>query len=394
MKIMFTQLRGGILFVLISLLFFPLSARANPDTQQLLEMIQAQQKQLNAMKVALKKAQASAQSVVSKPDETAKSRPELPNGFELGGGMEIEATESESYTGVDSSDLTLAKLEAYFDTQPHEYLSTHFQLIYEDDGTDTISLDEAYAIIGNTEETPLYLQAGKWAMPFGGFDTAMSTDPLTKTLGETAEAALLVGYSKGGFTIEGYGYNGDTQQSGDENEIDQFGFHGNFETEMNGTAISIGAGYLSNITDSGTITDNVTGGTALVDYVPGWEVHGTITKGPFVIYGGYMTAKDSFASGELAFNSQGAQPAAWNLEAAYVTEIKSKETTFAVTVQGTDEAFALSLPETRYGGAMTVQVLPNYSATLEYLHDEDYSASDGGTGNDGHTLTLKVAAEF
>ena len=66
----------------------------------------------------------------------------------------------------------------------------------------------------------------------------------------------------------------------------------------------------------------------------------------------------------------------------------------AVTVQGTDEAFALSLPETRYGGAMTVQVLPNYSATLEYLHDEDYSASDGGTGNDGHTLTLKVAAEF
>ena len=39
MKIMFTQLRGGVLLVLISLLFSPLSAEANPNTQQLLEMI-------------------------------------------------------------------------------------------------------------------------------------------------------------------------------------------------------------------------------------------------------------------------------------------------------------------------------------------------------------------
>ena len=102
MKIMCTQLRGGVLFVLISLLFFPLSVRANPDTQQLLKMIQAQQKQLDAMKVALKKAQASAQSAVSKADESAKSRPELPYGFEFGGCLEIEATQSESYAGVDS----------------------------------------------------------------------------------------------------------------------------------------------------------------------------------------------------------------------------------------------------------------------------------------------------
>ena len=181
---------------------------------------------------------------------------------------------------------------------------------------------------------------------------------------------------------------------GDEDEIDQFGLHGRFETEVSGTAVSIGAGYLSNISDSGTITDNVTGGTALSDYVPGWEVHGSLTTGPFVFYGGYMTAKDSFASGELAFASQGAQPAAWNLEAAYVTEIMSKETTLAMTMQASEEALALSMPETRYGASVTVQMVPNYSTTLEYLHDNDYSTSDGGTGEDGHTATVKVAAEF
>ena len=107
-----------------------------------------------------------------------------------------------------------------------------------------------------------------------------------------------------------------------------------------------------------------------------------------------MTAKDPFPSGELAFNSQGAQPEAWNLEAAYVTEIMSKETIFAVTVQGSDEAIALSLPETRYGGAMTVQIIPNYAVTMEYLHDEDYSTSDGGTGNDARTAAIKLSAEF
>ena len=85
---------------------------------------------------------------------------------------------------------------------------------------------------------------------------------------------------------------------------------------------------------------------------------------------------------------------AWNLEGAFVTEAFGKETTLAITYQASDEALALSLPETRLGGAITFQVNPNYSATIEYLHDEDYSTSDGGTGSDGHTATLKLAAEF
>jgi hypothetical protein len=394
MKIIYTRLRKSFLLVLMSLLVGGLSAKADPNPKQLLEMIQVQQKQLNSLKAALIKSQEVTKSVINKAKQTAESQPQLPYGFEFGGAMEIEATHSETFAGIDSSDLTLAKLEAYFDTKPHEYLSTHFQLIYEDDGTETISLDEAFAIVGNENKTPFSLQVGKWALPFGGFDTAMSTDPLTKSLGETVEKAGLVGYKKDGITLQAYIYNGDTQKSGDKDEIDQFGLAGSFESEMAGTPFSIGAGYLSNIIDSDGITDAVTGGAALADYVDGWEVHGTLTKGPFMVYAGYMSALDDLGSGELAFNSQGARPAAWNFEAAYVAEIMSRETTFAITAQGTDEALALSLPETRYGGAVTVQVLPNYSATFEYIHDEDYSTSDGGTGNNSHTATLKVVAEF
>ena len=123
-------------------------------------------------------------------------------------------------------------------------------------------------------------------------------------------------------------------------------------------------------------------------------MHGTVNYGAFTVYAGYMSAAEAFESGELAFNGQGAQPAAWNLEAAYVSEIMGKETTLAATIQGTMEAFALSYPETRIGGAVTIQLMDNASVTAEYIHDEDYGTSQGGTGNSGHTATLKVAAEF
>ena len=85
---------------------------------------------------------------------------------------------------------------------------------------------------------------------------------------------------------------------------------------------------------------------------------------------------------------------AWNLEAAYTLPVMGKDTTFAATVQGTREARALSLPEIRYGAAVTVAIVDHFSITGEYLHDEDYSVSEGGTGNSGHTATLKIAAEY
>ena len=257
------------------------------------------------------------------------------------------------------------------------------------------SFDEAFATLGNPEKYPAYLQAGRWAIPFGGFDTAMSTDPLSKSLGETAESAVLVGLTQNGFTVEGYGYNGDTQQTGEGDNIDQWGLSASYEAELTGATVNIGGGYISNIADSGGLTEGLgDNATTLNNYIAGWEIHGTVNYGAFTVYAGYMSANESFESGELAFNGQGAKPAAWNLEAAYVSEIMGKETTLAATIQGTEEAFALSYPETRIGGAVTIQLMDNASVTAEYIHDEDYGTSQGGTGNSGHTATLKVAAEF
>lgn len=366
-----------------------------PTPAHLLVLIEAQQKQLDELKAALLNAQKKADEAATKADKAEKSSSQgLAKSIDIGGAIEIEATSAGDFNNADTSDITLAKVELFVDVTPSDYLSTHVQLVYEDDGDESINLDEAFATLGNTEKFPLYLQAGKWAMPFGGFDTAMSTDPLTKSLGETKEAGILLGVTWQGLTLEGFVYNGDTQKSGEGDNIDQFGLALGYAKEFDKVAFSVGAGYLNNIADSDGLTTGLDGNsTALGSYVRGYEVHGSIALNGFTVRGGLMKA-NAFNTGELVFNNKGASPEAWNAEVSYATPIAGKDVTFAATIQGTDEALALALPESRFGGALTVGILDNVAVTVEFIRDEDYATSVGGTGRNGHTTTLKLAAEF
>jgi len=344
------------------------------------------------------KSQQQAEAAAAEAKAAAKaSKSSVLEKVQVGGVVEVEATSTSGFDNSDSSDITLATVEVFVDAQLHDYLSTHVQLIYEDE-SDTFNFDEAFATVGNTEKFPLFLNFGKGPMAFGGqaggFDTDMSTDPLTKNLGEVKEAAIELGAVYEGLTVRGYIYNGDAQKDGEGDLIDQFGVAAAYGGEAQDVAYNVGVSYISNIADSDGLTALSGVGTSLADYVAGIEVHGDIAYKDFLVRGGYMAALDSFASGEVAFNGQGAKPKAWHVEAAYTMQIMGKDTTFAATVQGTDEALALSLPEMRYGAAVTVGIVDNFAITAEYLHDEDYGTSEGGTGESGNTATLKLAAEF
>ncbi len=364
-----------------------------PSTEQLLKLIQQQQRQLDQMKAALQRAQSSAEQAAAKADAAPKTT--LSSYITIGGLVEIEATEAEAFDKTNSSDVTVSKVELSVDAKPNDWLLAHSLLLYEDDGTETIEIDEAYAMLGNTEKFPLYVQAGKWPMPFGNFDTDMSADPLTLELGETKEKAVMVGAVLGGLSAHAYVYNGDTRQSAASDHIDQFGVAVDYEAEFNGASFSVGASYINNLADSDNLTTALGGSsTGLSNYVPGFEAHGAFKLAGFTLRGGYMTATRAFQAGELAFAGRGAEPAAWHTEIAYTTPILKRDVTFALTAQGTEEALALGLPERRIGGAVTVAVIEHASVTLEYLNDDDYSAGDGGTGATGHTGTVKLAVEF
>lgn len=362
-----------------------------PLTQKdLLAMIEKQQQQINDLQKLLNETKEQAENTQKKVEETS---PAFLDTVQIGGLLEFEATATDTFSGADSSDLSLAKAELSFSAKPHEYVTTNVVALYED-GNNNITLDEATIEIANKEEFPLYTKAGKWALPFGNYDTAMSTDPITKTLGETKENSLLVGATYKGFFGEVFAFNGDTQKSGEGNNIDQYGLNVGYGGDVDGLEVAVAAGYINNIADSDGLTDKISGSTAIQDYVGGVSLNGSVSMSGVTFAAGYVKATDAFQSGELAFNSKGAQPRAWNTELSYTTEILGKETTFAATYQGSDEALALELPESRLGAAVTVGIFDKTAVTVEYLADEDYSTSEGGTGKSGHTATAKLAVEF
>ena len=375
-------------------------AQSAPSPETLFEMIQQQQEQLNALKSALELSQAQAKAAEIKASVAAEKAESSPlAAFEhvtIVGVVEVEATHTESFAGSDTSDITLATVELFVDTQFHELIGTHVQLIYEDDGTETISLDEANFTLGNPDTFPAYLVGGRWKLPFGGgFDTAMSTDPLTLNLGEMQESALLVGAAYEGATIEAYFFNGDTQEAASGDHINRWGLNVGYGGEVDSITYGIGAGYLNNIADTDGLTTALGNNTTtLGEYRSGVEIHGELAYGGFATRGAYMTALDSFSAAEIAFNGAGAKPSSWVFETSYTIPIMGKETTFAGTIQGTKETLALGLPENRIGAAVTVGIVDHFSVTGEYLHDTDYDTTDGGTGNNGHTATVKFAADF
>ena len=71
----------------------------------------------------------------------------------------------------------------------------------------SIVVDGAVITLGNTEKNPVYLAAGKMAVPFGNYETQMISDPLTLEIGETAEDALQLGVEAGGFYGSVYAFN-------------------------------------------------------------------------------------------------------------------------------------------------------------------------------------------
>ncbi len=306
--------------------------------------------------------------------------------------VEVEAFKTDGYDGEDESDITLATVELGIDISLHKFVSGHLLFLWEEDDTEPVDIDEGYIYLGNTEFFPVFFQVGKLYVPFGNFESNMISDPLTLELGETRETAGVLGLEYSGFYAAAYAFNGDVDEEGDDNEIRCFGFNGGFAFENEDFSLDIGAGWINSIAASDTLADTLPG--EIDDYVAGWTAHAVINWRNFTLIGEYLAATNDFEAGEMDWKDGGAEPEAWNLEAACTFEVAGHETVFALAWQGTDEALALELPEDRYMGTLSVVIVDGLTFSLEYAHDEDYSKSDGGTGDNSDTVTTQLSLEF
>ena len=111
----------------------------HPDAKKLLEMIEKQQKELDALKKALVETQAAQASSVG---SSSVSDVISENKLKIGGTLEIEATNTESFTAdTNTSDLSLAKATLYFEAQPHEMLQTYIACVFKEADGANIALD-------------------------------------------------------------------------------------------------------------------------------------------------------------------------------------------------------------------------------------------------------------
>lgn len=310
----------------------------------------------------------------------------------LSGCVEVEVGFTEDYDGRDESDIALATVELGIDVDLHKYVSGHILLLWEEDDTEPVDLDEGYITLGNTEFFPVFLQAGKFYVPFGNFESHMISDPLTLELGETRESAVLLGVEHAGLYAGVYAFNGDIDEAGDDNEIKCFGLNVGYAFENACFSLDVGADWINSLGDSDTLGDSLP--ETVSDYVDGYTAHAKLSWNGLTLIGEYLAANDEFAVGELEFKGKGAEPETWNLEIGYTFELAGREAFVAAAWQGSDEALALELPEDRFLTSAGIEIFSGLGLAVEYAHDEDYAKSDGGSGESADTVTLQLALEF
>ncbi|HDS16003.1 MAG TPA: LbtU family siderophore porin [Proteobacteria bacterium] len=383
-----------ILAAIVLLLFVGVAPLA-AETQELKQKMEVLEQQLNDLQ---KQLSGQRQDLDENRQEQVKLS-SLAGGLKLlgehvtiSGCVEVEVGFTEDYDGNDESDITLATVELGIDIDLHKYVSAHILLLWEEDDTEPVDLDEAYLTLGNTEHFPVFLQAGKFYVPFGNFESHMISDPLTLELGETRESAVLLGFEQAGFRVGVYAFNGDIDEAEDDNEIKCFGLSTGYAFENDNFSLDVGADWINNLADSDTLGDALP--ESIRDYVDGFTAHAVFSWQGLTLIGEYLAANDDFAVDELEFKGKGAKPEAWNVELGYTFAVAGREAFVAVAWQGTDEALALELPEDRYLGSVGVELFPGIGLALEYAHDEDYGVGDGGSGKTADTVTLQLALEF
>lgn len=347
---------------------------------------------MNLLRKACLSALGAAALAVTVPAQAEIVAGDILQGVTISGLIEVNGWQTEDYSGVDSSDLTLATVELAIDAQVHKWVSGHILFLFEEDATEEVVVDAGYITVGNTDYSPVYVSAGRMYL-FGGYETNMISDPLTLEIGETQISALQVGFEAGGAYGSIYAYNGDTQKNEDD-KLENYGLGLGYSFENNNLSADVGIDYTSNLLDSAGVMGAIPDTGNVVDYVGGLVAHATVNVAGVSLIAEYITALDPISASDLAFKGNDAEPNAYNIEAAYTAALGGKDVTFALGYQASEEALGLGLAESRMLVGVGVGLFDNTSLKFEWKRDTDYEAEDGGTGNDADTFTVQLAIEF
>lgn len=274
----------------------------------------------------------------------------------------------------------------------------------------SLSLDEAYITIADFAVTPIYLRAGKMYTPFGTY-----ADPypisyslpqvLSQTRGTGVELGAVTSYGiYGSITpFQGHLSSFDTARetllvpSSDVSDTSHNGYYDvhlpytvinnyiaklGYQTTYNCFDINLNASYIKDFrdvnyladlqdlfrftyTNSSNNPDPRSGNGFKLKGVSGGSLHADIVRGPYTLIGNYVTAFESLVESNSRIW-------AGEVTGLYNSVVWGYNTTFGLSYQLAGQAEGV-LPERRYQGNVSVELLHNLLLTAEYRHDSDFS---------------------
>ncbi|NTV92487.1 MAG: LbtU family siderophore porin [Chlorobiaceae bacterium] len=308
--------------------------------------------------------------------QSAALEPALFKGLSFSGLLEVEGAYGES-DGESSSDLSLATVELGLEAKVTDWLSARILLLYEQNGDDRILVDEA-SIRVQRDDSPFFVQAGRFTQSFGNFATGMISDPITLELGETKHHASLQAGYEGEIVSASFSlFKGDVQKEGMD-EVNSFVGALSIGGEVNERfRYELGGSYCSNMADTDGLQDDFEPDLYRTDdYVGGYSVYGLLGFGSVEVRAEYLAAAESFVDGDRS----GLKPAAYNVEVGCDLP---ESLHLALRYAGAEDFNV----EKQYGATLACDLSEKATLALEYLHN----SNDDATSSDAVTVQLAMS---
>lgn len=394
MKVLPTKI---LLLAMGLLLTAPLSAQAAEETQEaILQQLKALQQRVSELEGKLATAQKTAQDArqaaaeahatsgrsLKMSQEVAKAKDEQPGGLlseagkrlKIYGAVELEGSYLKSRPSqgesITDSDFSLATAEIFLEAAINKYTKGLVHLLYEQGDTDSINVDEAFILIGQTEDMPFYFLGGLMYPAIGLFETYLVSDPITQNVFETQATAAEIGWAQDWFNVGLGVYNATVHKASDEpdSNLNTFYVRAQFDAPEGALGeevdLNFGVAYTNNIA-GGNLGDEVVD-ERVQDLVGGLSFMLNAQYKWVVFNAEYITALSDFEAGELSFTDGAAQPYAYNLELAF---LPIEDWTFALRYEGGGDLGDLQ-PDRQYGLGVSWDFLPDTTLSLEYLRGD------------------------
>lgn len=310
---------------------------------------------------------------------------------DFSGLIEIETSQVSHFDNVSSSDVAIASVELGFDADLNRDLSASLVLLHEDE--DASFVVDQVLVNYQPAGANWSLTAGQVYLPFGRFESAAISDPLTLALGESSEFIMQLKMSDGAFDSAVFFYNGDDKTNKTSSDkIDNYGVNIGYQFQGAFT-VNASLAYLNDMANIDLLQETIAAGS-VDNYVSASAFDLMIARGEFSFTVELVRANEAFEDSELSFNGSGAKPSAQRVELGYRMLITGKPVNLGLALQQTSEALALDLPEKRLLLAMSFEVKDKVLLAFELSQDSDYSNSDGGTGESGNAFVVQLAAEY